>query len=124
MWTLLAIAVFGTLGCWCRFYFTGRIQRSLGGEFPYATMSINVVGSLLMGFLAVLLLERVHLPRPITVGILTGFLGGFTTFSTFAMESLLLAEENARWKSALYVGLSITLGIGAALVGGVLAHFI
>lgn len=124
MWTLLAIAVFGILGCWSRFFLTGVLQSMLGRGFPYATMTINIVGSFLMGFLSVYLLHGVTMAPALRIGILGGFLGGFTTFSTFSMEALLLAEGDERWKSALYVGLSISLGIAAAFAGTVLAGLV
>ncbi len=93
MWTYIAIAIGGTLGCWARFALTGTVQTVFGRDFPYATLSINVLGSFLMGFLFIETLERLTLPPAVRTGILTGGLGGFTTFSTFSMESLLLGED-------------------------------
>ena len=62
MWTFFAIAVGGTLGCWARFAQTQLVQAVYGRDFPYATMSINVIGSFVMGFLFVETLERLTLP--------------------------------------------------------------
>jgi CrcB protein len=118
----LAIAIFGALGCWARYLMTIGVQALLGRDFPYATLSINVLGSFAMGFLFVATLERLMVSPFIRVGILTGFLGGFTTFSTFSMETLLLAEQGETLKAAAYVICSVVLGIGAAVGGAYLAR--
>lgn len=118
----LAIAIFGTLGCFARYAMTNAVQAWLGRDFPYATLSINVLGSFLMGFLFVLTLERLMVSPYLRVGVLTGFLGGFTTFSTFSMETLLLAEQGETFKAASYVVLSILLGVGGALGGAYIAR--
>ncbi len=122
MWTYIAIAIGGTLGCWARFALTGTVQAALGRDFPYATLTINVLGSFLMGFLFIETLERLTMPPALRIGILTGGLGGFTTFSTFSMEALLLAEDGEIGKAALYVGTSVLLGLGAAFSGAYLAR--
>lgn len=118
----LAIAIFGTLGCWARYLMTLAVQNIAGREFPYATLSINVLGSFAMGFLFVATLERLMVSPYLRVGILTGFLGGFTTFSTFSMETLLLAEQGEMGKAIAYVLLSIGLGVGGAFGGAWLAR--
>jgi CrcB protein len=120
--TLAAIAVFGTLGCWARYLQAIWVQGWLGQDFPYAILSINVIGSFLMGFLFILTLERLTVSPPIRTGILTGFLGGYTTFSTFEMETLMLAETGQAGKAALYVGLSVGLGLLATFFGAYLAR--
>jgi CrcB protein len=122
MWTYVAIAIGGTLGCWARYAQTNLVQAALGRDFPFATMSINVIGSFLMGFLFILTLERLMIPPSVRVGVLTGVLGGYTTFSTFEMETLLLAENGEFFKAALYVILSVVIGFGAAFGGAYLAR--
>jgi CrcB protein len=122
MWTYVAIAIGGTLGCWARYAQTNLVQAALGRDFPFATMSINVIGSFLMGFLFILTLERLMIPPSVRVGVLTGVLGGYTTFSTFEMETLLLAENGEFFKAALYVVLSVVIGFGAAFGGAYLAR--
>ncbi len=118
----LAVAIGGIIGCWARYTMTVWVQSAYGRDFPYATLAINVIGSFLMGFLFVLTLERATIEAYLRVGILTGVLGGFTTFSTYAMETLLLAEGGEAGKGLLYVVLSNVFGIGAALVGAGLAR--
>ncbi|MGE5271575.1 MAG: fluoride efflux transporter CrcB [Thiohalocapsa sp.] len=118
----MAIAIGGTLGCWARYGVTVLIQRLWGAAFPYATLSINVLGSFLMGFLFIVTLERLTVEPHVRIGILTGFLGGFTTFSTFSMEALLLAQQGEAAKSALYIALSVGLGLIAAFAGAYIAR--
>lgn len=118
MWAYIAIAVGGVLGCWARYAMTNLVQAIFGREFPYATLSINLLACLLMGFLFEETIERLTFSPVLRLGILTGFLGGFSTFSTFAMETLLLAEQGETARGLLYVLLSVVLGL-AAVTGGV-----
>ena len=122
MWTYVAIAIGGTLGCWARYAQSGLVQALFGRDFPIATLSINVIGSFLMGFLFILTLERLMIPPSVRVGVLTGVLGGYTTFSTFEMETLLLAESGEFFKAALYVVLSVGVGFAAAFGGAYIAR--
>jgi fluoride exporter len=122
LWTYGAIALFGILGCWARFVQTNLVQAVYGRDFPYATMSINIMGSFIMGFLFVETLERLTLAPWLRTGILTGFIGGYTTFSTFEMETLLLAEGGEAMKAALYLVLSVGVGFAAALGGAYIAR--
>ena len=122
MWTYLAIAIGGALGCRARFAQTNLVQAVYGRDFPFATMSINIIGSFLMGFLFIETLERLALSPALRTGILTGVLGGYTTFSTFEMETLLLAEGGELLKAVLYVVLSVGLGFAAAFAGAYIAR--
>ncbi|MHB1586859.1 MAG: fluoride efflux transporter CrcB [Acidiferrobacteraceae bacterium] len=122
MWNYVAVAVGGVFGCWARYYLTGLIQEVFGRSFPYATLTINVLGAFLMGFLFIETLERIQMSPVVRTGILTGLLGGFTTFSTFAMETLLLADEGELGKAALYVLSSLILGLGAVFAGAYIAR--
>jgi CrcB protein len=118
----IAIAIGGVLGCWARYAMTNLVQAIYGRDFPYATLSINVLACFLMGFLFVETLERLTISPVLRIGILTGFIGGFSTFSTFAMETLLLAEQGDANKSVLYVALSIFLGMLATFGGAFIAR--
>jgi fluoride exporter len=122
MWTYLAIAIGGTLGCWARYAQSNLVQAVFGRGFPVATLSINVIGSFLMGFLFIVTLERMMIPPSVRVGVLTGVLGGYTTFSTFEMETLLLAENGEFVEAALYVVLSVVIGFAAAFCGAYIAR--
>ena len=122
MWTYLAIACFGVLGGWARFAQTNLVQAVYGRDFPYATLSINILASFVMGFLFVETLERLTVSPTLRTGILTGFIGGYSTFSTFEMETLLLAEGGEVAKAGLYVVLSVGLGFAAAFGGAYIAR--
>jgi CrcB protein len=122
MLAYLSIAIGGIFGCCARYAMTNAVQGALGRGFPYATLSINVLGSFLMGFLFVQMTDRLSISPSLRVGILTGFLGGFTTFSTFALESLLLAEQGEGVKSLLYIVSSVVVGIAAAFLGAAIAR--
>ncbi|MGH6980567.1 MAG: fluoride efflux transporter CrcB, partial [Stellaceae bacterium] len=102
MQTYLAVAVAGVLGCWLRLFMGNFIPTFTGRDFPWATLAINIIGSFLMGFLFVATAERFAISQPLRVGILTGFLGGFTTFSAFSMEMLLLVQGGEPGKGAIY----------------------
>ena len=120
--TYIWIAAFGALGCLSRYGMTRLIQEILGNLFPVATLLINVSGAFLMGFLFIETLERLTINPSLRTGILTGFLGGYTTFSTFALEALTLAEQGESGRALLYLGLSNGLGVLAAFFGAFVAR--
>ena len=122
MRVLFWIAVFGTLGCWARYGQSLLLQSLSGRAFPLAVMSVNIVGSFIMGFLAIETMERLALTPALRVGLLTGFLGGYTTFSSFELETLLLAENGEAAKAVLYVGLSVGVGFLGVMLGAFLAR--
>ena len=82
--------------------------------FPWATMGINAVGSLLLG---ALLAGSAKLPEPATTALAVGLLGAFTTFSTFSTEALVLLREGRLLAAAAYIAASVILGVAAAAVG-------
>lgn len=120
--TLLSIAAFAVLGAWARYGQTLLVQTLFGRSFPWATLSINVCGSFLMGFLFFLTLERVNLSPELRTGLLTGGLGAYTTFSTFSLETLNLFETGETLRGLLYIGASVILSITAALLGAFLSR--
>lgn len=122
IWNYAAIALFGVLGCWARYTQTLLVQTIYGTDFPYATLTINVLGSFVMGFLFIETLERLTISPALRTGILTGFIGGYTTFSTFEMETFLLVEQGDRLKAIIYVVLSVGLGLIAAFSGAFIAR--
>jgi len=120
--TYLYIAIFAVLGAFARYGQTLVVQGVLGRSFPFATLSINILGSFLMGFLFFETLERINLNPSLRTGLLTGGLGAYTTFSTFSLESLNLIEGGDLTKAGLYVAASVLLSIAAALLGAFLSR--
>jgi CrcB protein len=120
----VAVAAGGAVGCAARYGLTQLIQLVWGRDFPIATLIINVLGSFVLGFLFFETLERLTMAPALRVAILTGGLGGFTTFSTFMVESMLLVEDGNTGHAILYVGLSVLLGFAAAVAGGFLSRYI
>ncbi len=119
---LLAIAAGGAIGSVLRFLMSSGVYAVAGRSFPYGTLAVNVVGSLLMGLLTVLLIERMSLGPEWRAAILIGVLGGFTTFSSFSIETLNLIEAGAHIKAITNMVLSVVLCVSAAWVGVVLGR--
>jgi CrcB protein len=117
MWNYVAVALGGALGCCARLGVNQLVHERYGQGFPLATLIINVSGCLLMGFLFFFTLERLSLSPVLRLGLITGVLGGFTTFSAFGIETLLLVEDGKAGYAALYVGLSVVLGLAAVFAG-------
>lgn len=119
-WHILAIAAGGAVGAVLRFWVSSGTYALLGREFPYGTLAVNVVGSLLMGFLAIILVERVA-QTEWRSAILIGGLGAFTTFSTFSIETQQLILADQYTKAALNALLSVVLCVSATWFGMLLA---
>jgi CrcB protein len=120
----LLIAVFGALGAISRYALDGWISDATRGQFPWGTLVINLVGSFALGVVVELTTSRL-LPHPnwrIALGI--GFLGAFTTFSTFTYETVRLAEDSAYALALLNVLAMTTLGLTAAAAGLLLGRAI
>ena len=120
--TYVYIALFAIIGAFARYGQSIVVQGMLGRSFPFATLSINVLGSFLMGFLFFEALERINVSPELRTGILTGGLGAYTTFSTFSLESLNLIENGEMVKAGLYIGASVVLSIAAAIFGAFLSR--
>jgi CrcB protein len=118
----VAIAAGGALGALMRFWLSSAVYAALGRGFPYGTLAVNVIGSLLMGLLYVLMLERLSLGAEWRAFALVGVLGGFTTFSTFSIETLNLIEQADYLKAFLNVLISVIACIGAAMIGVLIAR--
>ncbi len=119
---LLFIAIGGALGAVSRYLVSNGVHSLLGRGFPYGTLSVNVLGSLLMGFFYILLLERIDLGvhwRPL---LLIGFFGAFTTFSTFSIETLNLVENGELFRAILNILLSLSVSLMACWAGVILGR--
>ena len=113
----LAIAAGGAVGALFRFWGANWVYGLLGRGFPYGTLVVNLLGSLLMGFCYVWLVERASLGPEWRAPIMVGFLGAFTTFSTFSIETMNLIEGGALLKAVLNMVLSVSLCVVAAWLG-------
>lgn len=118
----LAIAAGGALGALLRFWVSSGVYAVLGRGFPYGTLAVNVLGSLLMGLLYILMLERLALGAEWRAFALVGLLGAFTTFSTFSIETLTLIEQADYFKAVANALVSVVACVGAAFIGVMLAR--
>ena len=113
---LLAIASGGALGAVLRFWVSSGIYSLLGREFPYGTLAVNFIGSLLIGFLSLFLVERV-VSSEWRAALIIGFLGAFTTFSTFSLETLNLMYAGEQMKALLNIAVSVIFCLFATWLG-------
>jgi CrcB protein len=119
---VLAIAAGGAIGSLLRYWVSSGTHAVLGRGFPYGTLTVNILGSLLMGFLYIWLLDRVAAGPVLRAFLLIGVLGGFTTFSSFSIESLNLIEAGQVMKALANILLSVTVCIVAAGLGVLIAR--
>ncbi len=122
---LLQVAIGGAIGASARYLSGAAILRAFGSGFPYGTMFVNIVGSFLMGLLAIWLMERMDGSfARFAPFLMTGVLGGFTTFSAFSLDALYLIERSRYLAASIYMGGSVVLAIAALFVGMSLARMI
>lgn len=119
---LIFIAAGGAIGSLLRFWLSTGVYALLGRGFPYGTLTVNVIGSLLMGLLYVFLFERADLGTEWRAGILIGLLGAFTTFSTFSIETLNLIEAGEQMRAGINIIISVALCISACWLGMVIGR--
>lgn len=113
---VLAIAVGGAFGAVARYLISVSPLKNLFQSFPFPTFFINVLGSFLIGFLLILLTDKFAVSENLRLALIVGFLGAFTTFSTFEMEIWELIKENQFPTAFLYLFLSVLVGfVGVAL---------
>lgn len=117
MTQLIAIAAGGALGAVLRFLVSKGVYDLVGRGFPFGTLAVNVLGSLAMGFLYIILLDRLTAVPEVRAVLLVGFLGAFTTFSTFSIETLNLIEQAELAKAVLNMLLSVSACLLACWFG-------
>jgi len=115
--TVIAVSVAGALGALSRYALAGAVQRASGGAFPVGTVVVNLAGCLLFGLVWGALEPRIGLAPHLRLAVLTGFLGSFTTFSTFAFESASLLQQGQIAAALLNVGLQTAAGLALVVVG-------
>ncbi len=119
---ILLVALGGAAGSVARYLLSKAVQDTAASAFPWGTMAVNVAGCLLIGLLYGLAAgDGARLGADLKLMLTVGFCGGFTTFSTFANESLTLAKAGDAVLSAVYIGSSVALGMLAVMAGAQLA---
>lgn len=113
----LAVAAGGALGALARYVLDRLIERRSFAVFPWSTFTINATGCLVIGVVIAALVDRHHTPLWLRLGLVMGVVGGYTTFSTFAQETLELLEENELGPAFAYALGSVVVGVVAVFVG-------
>ncbi len=119
---LVYIGLFGGLGCVMRYLASSWTYQLLGRNFPYGTLLVNMVGSFLLGLLLTFGIRGTYFSPEIRLGVAVGFMGGFTTFSTFSYETLRLLEDGNFWQAGINICLNVILCLAFALLGAVVAR--
>lgn len=114
---LLLVAIGGATGSVLRYLVGLWSLRQFGPAFPWGTIIVNVLGSLLIGLLAEYVARRLNASAEVRLLLVTGFLGGFTTFSAFSLDALVLFERGATTIALVYVVTSVVVSL-AAVMGG------
>ncbi|MBT4090500.1 MAG: fluoride efflux transporter CrcB [Deltaproteobacteria bacterium] len=117
MYNILVIGIGGFFGAISRFIISKQMALLLGDDFPYGTLLVNAVGSFLLGFLSRYLMEHFVVSELVRVSLLIGFLGAFTTFSTFSYESIMLLQEGDFIKAGVNILSNILLCLILCFVG-------
>ena len=120
--SLLYVALGGALGASGRHLLGMATLKTLGPDYPYGTMAANIIGGFLMGILAGWLVQKVSGGENLRLFLGVGLLGGFTTFSAFSLDAVLMYEKKAYGALISYVGGSVILSIGALMIGLILAR--
>ena len=105
-----------------RYAVSGWTQRLANGAFPIGTLIVNVTGCLLIGFLTAALSGRMLMREEYRVAVLIGLLGGYTTFSTFGLETFTFLNDGQAWRALLNIAASVVLGLAAVWIGYRLAE--
>jgi len=118
----LMVALGGGAGALARNAAASAIMTRFGGRFPLGTLTINVTGSFLIGLLMTVLTERFHLDPQWRLLLVVGFLGGYTTFSSFEWETFTAVRDGALWSGMLNIVSSVVLGYIAVWLGAMVAR--
>ena len=119
---ILFIAAGGATGALLRYWMSNGIHAYMGRGFPYGTLSVNLLGSLLMGLAYVFLIDRMDVSPEWRAGLIIGLLGAFTTFSTFSIETLNLIEAGEQLKAGLNILFSVTFCIAGCWLGMIIGR--
>jgi fluoride exporter len=114
---IAGVALGGALGASARYALDRLIEHRSDAVFPWATFTINLTGCFAIGLISATLIDRHHLPAWLRIGLVMGVVGGYTTFSTYAQESLDLVDARDILEAVFYIGGSVVLGVLAVYVG-------
>jgi len=114
---IILLIVFGAVGTLARYGLDGWIQNRVGPAFPAGTLIVNVLGCFLLGIIGQFGLTHLVLPPDWRIGLTTGLVGAFTTFSTFGWESVRMLETGEWARAGVYVGASLLGGLAAMMLG-------
>ena len=116
------MGIFGALGCVTRYLVSGWTYSLIGRALPYGTIAVNVIGSFLLGLIMESSLRSTLLSPELRIGITVGFMGGFTTFSTFSYETVRLLEDGNYMAAGANILLNVVICVMAAAIGIYLAR--
>jgi CrcB protein len=119
---ILAIAAGGACGAVARYLVNISPLQNFLKPFPFPTFFINISGSFLIGFLLILFADKIQVNETLRYGVLVGFLGAYTTFSTFELEIWALVKENQFLTAFLYLFFSVSVGFVGVALGVALAR--
>lgn len=114
---MAAVAIGGAIGSVARYLTAGWVQSAAWDGFPYGIFAVNISGGFIMGLLTELMALKWNVSLEMRAFLTTGIMGGYTTFSTFSLDSVLLIERHAYVSAALYVSGSALLSIAALFAG-------
>lgn len=114
---ILSIAIGGAFGAVARYLINASPLQNFFGKFPFPTFFINVIGSFLIGFFLIIFSDKLTVNNNLRFAVMVGFLGAFTTFSTFELEIWELFKENQYMTAFIYLFLSILLGFIGVVAG-------
>lgn len=115
--TYLYLGMFGLIGVFARYFINSHLPSLMGYSIPTTTLTINILGSFLIGVIYILSVDKLLIGEDLRIGLITGLLGGFTTFSAFSLETIILISEGQYFLSTLYVLCSVGGGVLAAAFG-------
>ena len=119
----LIVALGGSIGAIARYFVVILAQNTWGASFPYGTLIVNIVGCFLAGFFLTVLIGRFSAEQYLRLFFFTGFLGAFTTFSSFAAESLFLFEQGQWQKLLINIMVNNIGSLVMVLMGTILARY-
>ena len=117
MTNVFCLALGSMAGGFARYYLGGFVQRMSGSFFPYGTLTVNLTGCLIIGFIVSAAGDRFTLNAPGRIFLISGFCGAFTTFSAFMVESDFLLRSGHAWQAAMNVAVSLVCGFALYHLG-------